>query len=199
LKKGAEQFKNKILVAIANKADFQKETGDYNIKEKDEVGLVLEHEQNKHRLEEKFSSESVIKFFTDYVEGKLRKYIKSEKIPANDGHVKTLVGLNFDEVVNDPEKDVMIEFYAPWCGHCKTLAPKYEQLAEKLKKVDSVVVGKMDATANDWDRSRFEVSGYPTIYFVPAKADAKPVKYDGAREIDDMYKFIKTNAKKKFK
>jgi protein disulfide isomerase family A protein 3 len=199
IKHGAEQFKNKILVTIANKGDFPKETESYNLKGKDDIGLVIEHQQDKYRMEDKFSPESVIKFFTDFVGGKLRKHMKSEKIPTNDGAVKTVVGLNFDEVVNDPEKDVLIEFYAPWCGHCKSLAPKYDELAEKLKKVDSVVVGKLDATVNDWDRSRFEVSGYPTLYFVPAAKDAKPVKYDGAREVDDMYKFIKKNANKKFK
>ena len=56
---------------------------------------------------------------------------------------------NFDEVVNDPERDVLIEFYAPWCGHCKSLAPKYEELAEKLKDEPGVTIAKMDATAND--------------------------------------------------
>ena len=39
-----------------------------------------------------------------------------------------VVGENFDEIVNDPEKEVLIEFYAPWCGHCKALSPKYDEL-----------------------------------------------------------------------
>lgn len=42
------------------------------------------------------------------------------------------MGRNFEEVVNDETKDVLIEFYAPWCGHCKSLAPKYEELGEKV-------------------------------------------------------------------
>lgn len=45
---------------------------------------------------------------------------------------QVVVGKNFEEVVNDENKDVLIEFYAPWCGHCKALAPKYEELAEKV-------------------------------------------------------------------
>ena len=56
---------------------------------------------------------------------------------------------NFEQVVNDPARDVLIEFYAPWCGHCKSLEPKYKELGEKLAHEDSVVIAKMDATAND--------------------------------------------------
>lgn len=49
------------------------------------------------------------------------------------------------------DKDVLVEFYAPWCGHCKALSPKYDDLAKKLEGVDSVVVAKMDATENEID------------------------------------------------
>lgn len=46
--------------------------------------------------------------------------------------LQVVVGKNFDEIVNDDSKDVLLEFYAPWCGHCKALAPKYDELGEKV-------------------------------------------------------------------
>jgi len=198
LKKAAEAFKGKILTAIANKADFTHPVQEYGF-DKEEHGLVIEHQQKKFRLDDKFSAESTLKFFQDFIENKLRPFIKSEKIPkSNDGPVKTVVGYTFDEIVNDPEKDVLIEFYAPWCGHCKSLVPKYEELGKKLQSVPTVTIAKIDATANDWDRSRFEVSGYPTLFFVPGKENAQPVKYEGDREVDAMYKFVKSKAAHKF-
>ena len=45
---------------------------------------------------------------------------------------QVVVGETFDEIVNDPKKDVLIEFYAPWCGHCKSLEPVYKELGEKV-------------------------------------------------------------------
>jgi protein disulfide-isomerase A3 len=90
------------------------------------------------------------KFARDLLDRKLEQYLKSEPVPAsNDEPVKVVVAKQFDEIVNDESRDVLIEFYAPWCGHCKTLAPKYDELAAKLKSETGITIAKMDATAND--------------------------------------------------
>lgn len=89
-------------------------------------------------------------FTADYKAGKLSPHLKSEEAPAdNSGNVKVLVGKTFESIVLDESKDVLVEFYAPWCGHCKSLAPIYEELGERFSGVNSVVIAKMDATANE--------------------------------------------------
>jgi protein disulfide isomerase len=124
----------------------------------------------------------------------LEKAIKSEPIPtANDEPVKVVVGKNFDQIVMNDASDVLIEFYAPWCGHCKQLAPTYDELAKKLLPSKSLVIAKMDATANDIPNPQFDVQGFPTIYF---KAAGKPpVSYNGGRTVKDFVDYLKKEAK----
>ena len=90
---------------------------------------------------------------------------------------------------------LLVEFYAPWCGHCKDLAPKYAKLAAKLADVESVVVAQFEATANDVpETAGVEVQGFPTIVFFPANDKANPITYEGDRTAKAIGKFIKKNA-----
>ena len=107
------------------------------------------------------------------MDGKIEPQYQSEAIPetpVTDG-VMTIVGKTFTEVTTDPKKDVMVEIYAPWCGHCQALEPEYKKLAEKFKDIDSVVIGKLDGTTNE--HKDLNVDGYPTILFFPAAENAE--------------------------
>merc|ERR1712000_410531 len=97
----------------------------------------------------------------------------------NSGPVFTLVGKNWDEVVASGTKNVLVEFYAPWCGHCKSLAPKYEELGK--------------AFAND-EEANIEVKGFPTIaFYKKGSAGAAPLAYNGDRDAAAMEKFVRDN------
>ena len=115
------------------------------------------------------------------------EHVVSEPIPETQGNLKVAVAKNFRELIADADKDALIEFYAPWCGHCKVLAPKYEELADKLKDED-VIVAKMDVTANDLPDG-YEVRGVPTIYWLP-KNTKVPIKYEGPRGVNDLFNFV---------
>ena len=105
--------------------------------------------------------------------------ILSEQIPANatvDG-MTTVVGQSWNDVVMDDSKDVFVEIYAPWCGHCKKLEPVWAELAQKLEKMDDLIIAKMDGTANEVQG--LKVGGYPTVMFYPKGNKKNPYDYKG--------------------
>jgi protein disulfide-isomerase A1 len=132
-------------------------------------------------------------WLNDYKAGKIAKFIKSEAVPEdNSGPVKVLVATNFEELVFNSGKDVLIEAYAPWCGHCKKLAPIYDKVGAFYSEDEGVMIAKIDATANDIPSDKFEVRGFPTLYFYQHKS-GKVIKYEGDRTEQSFYDFIAKN------
>lgn len=127
---------------------------------------------------------------------KLARSIRSQEPPkSNHGVIKEAVGTTFDDIVTNNPKDVLVEFYAPWCGHCKALAPKYAEVAEKLKRSKNLLVAKIDASQNDVPSSKFELQGFPTLYLKPASDSRKgPARFEGAREVQDIIAFVRQYA-----
>ncbi|OMH86078.1 Protein disulfide-isomerase [Zancudomyces culisetae] len=134
-------------------------------------------------------------FVKGVIDGSVKAHIKSQPVPeTNDEPVKVVVADSFSELVFDKTKDVLIEFYATWCYHCKQLAPTYTKLAELLAKQKDLVIAKMDATENDIPEKdeEFGVKGFPTIVLVKAKSN-EIVKYESGRQLEDFVKFLKEN------
>jgi len=181
----------KVFFAISNSEPMRRELEECGLEPgNNPVVCAYDSKNKKYKMAESFSMDTFEQFVRDVLAGKIETHLKSEPVPeSNPDFVKTVVAKNFDDVVNDPTKDVLIEFYAPWCGHCKSLAPKYEELAEKLKDEPSIVIAKMDATANDVP-SEYDVRGFPTIYFAPKGSKDSPKRYEGGREVDDFVKYL---------
>jgi len=97
-----------------------------------------------------------------------------------------LTDSNFDSLVLNSEDMWLVEFYAPWCGHCKNLAPHWAQAASDLK--GKVKLGALDATVHTVKSSQYGVQGYPTIKYFPAgKKDASSASdYNGGRTGSDI-------------
>lgn len=113
----------------------------------------------------------------------------TRKVRKEPSAVVELTDSTFDAVALDPTKSVFVEFYAPWCGHCKSLAPKYEQLAKVFEGDANVVIANVDATSSPGLAERYAISGYPTLKFFPEKA-TEPVNYEGARELPELVSYV---------
>lgn len=90
----------------------------------------------------------------------------------------------FDKEVLDSKDMWLVEFYAPWCGHCKKLAPEWAKAASTLK--GKVKLGAVDATQFQELANRYGVRGYPTIKYFPAGSKLDAEEYDGGRTADDI-------------
>jgi len=115
------------------------------------------------------------------------------KIPRKEEYAAVLTDSNFDKIVMDETKDVLVEFYAPWCGHCKSLAPIWEKVAKTFKYEKNVVVAKIDADNYKTIGGRYEVQGFPTIKFFP-KGNKKGEAYEGGRSESDFINFLNEKA-----
>jgi len=177
----------------ANFAEGERAAGFFGV-EKGDMPVVAAHNP---ATDQKFigapraavTAAAIETFARGVIDGTLEAHIKSEPVPtSNDGPVRVIVASTFEEEVMGG-KDVMIEFYAPWCGHCKNLAPTYEDVARWANKETNVVVAKMDATVNDVTNRKFTVTGFPTIYFVEG-ATGDVVLYEGDRTLEAFKSFI---------
>lgn len=137
------------------------------------------------------SADGIRAFVQLFLDGKLKQHLLSQELPEDwdKTPVKTLVSSNFDEVAFDKNKDVLVEFYAPWCGHCKQLAPIFDQLGEKFKDSETIVVAKMDATVNELEHTK--IQSFPTIKLYK-KGDNSVVDFNGERTLEGFSKFLES-------
>lgn len=113
------------------------------------------------------------------------------------GDVVKLDAKNFDSRVTNAKEDVywLVKYYAPWCGHCKKLAPEWTKAAKALKKEvgDKAKLGAVDCddATNKALCAKFNVNGFPTLKGFAARGKESH-DFDGARDADGIVQFVKT-------
>ncbi|KOM50686.1 hypothetical protein LR48_Vigan08g151300 [Vigna angularis] len=198
-KESAKLFKGKLIFVLVemDNEDVGKPVADYfGITGNDPKVLAYtgNDDGRKFLLDGDVSVDKITAFGNDFLEDKLKPFLKSDPVPeSNDGDVKIVVGNNFDEIVLDESKDVLLEIYAPWCGHCQALEPTYNKLAKHLHSIESIVIAKMDGTTNEHPRAKAD--GFPTLLFYPAaNKSSDPIPVDVDRTVVSFYKFLRKHA-----
>lgn len=112
-------------------------------------------------------------------------FVFSAEITREEG-VLVLTEDNFQQALAE-NRFLLVEFYAPWCGHCKKLAPEYARAAQALA-ADNINIGKVDATVQKELGKKYDVSGYPTLKFF---VDGNPSEYNGGRTEPEIVSWIR--------
>lgn len=152
--------------------------------------VFLGSEGDKYVLEDEYTVENLKEFVGKAEAKELAPFLKSHPIPeTNDEPVKILVGKTFKEIVIDNEKEVLVKFYAPWCGHCKTLAPEFDKAAAQLANNPNIVLAKVDSTGNEV--AGVSVQGYPTLKWWRKDKSQGPIDYNGGRNAEGIINWIR--------
>ncbi|XP_053327376.1 protein disulfide-isomerase A2 isoform X2 [Spea bombifrons] len=193
-RKAAAEFKGKVLFVVINSNGPHSGVLEYFGLKTTDIPTIrfinIELVKKFSFGDEKITTEAVRLFCQGVLDGKIKQNLMSEEIPEDwdKNPVKVLVGKNFEEVAYDETKNVFVEFYAPWCTHCKELEPTWEKLGEKYKDHENVIIAKIDATANEIDGLR--VRGYPNLRFFPAGSGRKNIEYTKERTVELFSAFI---------
>lgn len=149
--------------------------------------------RKKDMIKNQYNNDSFSEELSDTESESIPEYEYKEK-KKEKTMVTELTSKNFDEIVMDSTKDVMVKFYAPWCGHCIHLAPIYEDVAKNHGMKD-VVIAEIDATKYGDIAKRFAVEGFPTIKWFRKSQKENPIDYRNERTKSDFIRFIKNNQK----
>ncbi|EFN85405.1 protein disulfide-isomerase [Harpegnathos saltator] len=197
VKEPAKKYRGEVLFVTidCDETDHERILEFFGLKKEDVPAMrliKLEQDMAKYKPEKpELTAENVLEFVTAFVEGKLKRHLLTQDLPEDwdKNPVKVLVGTNFHEIVYNKEKDVLVEFYAPWCGHCQQLAPIYDQLGEKYKDNDKLVIAKMDATANELEDVK--ITSFPTLTLYKKETN-EAVEYNGERTLEELSKFVES-------
>ncbi|KAJ1531916.1 hypothetical protein ONE63_000558 [Megalurothrips usitatus] len=190
--KAAAQLKGVVKVGAVDADQHKSLGGQYGVRGFPTIKIFG---ANKRKPED-YNGPRSAKGFVDGAIDAIRKKIESQggsgggsssgSGSKDNKDVVELTDSNFEDTVLKSEDIWLVEFYAPWCGHCKNLAPHWAAAATELK--GKVKLGALDATVHQVMASRYRIEGYPSIkFFAAGKKDSDSVQdYNGGRVTKDI-------------
>jgi protein disulfide-isomerase A1 len=196
LTKLAKENRGKINFVGINAAMFGRHAENLNMKQEFPLFVIHDTLANmKYGVAQdiKLTEAAIEEFINKFIAGEAEAIVKSEEVPeVQESTVFKIVGSTHDKIINDEKKDVLVKYYAPWCGHCKRLAPVYEELADLYandeEASEKVLIANLDGTLND---VAVEITGYPTLILYPAGDKSNPIVHKGGRDLQSLIDFIK--------
>jgi len=140
IKPVAAKYKSKVNFVWIDAVKFGDHARALNLMEVKWPAFVIQNLEKQlkypYAQSKEVTADGVADWVEKYIAGKIEPELKSQVIPPTQNDpVYNVVGKSFDDVVYDDSKDVFIEFYASWCGHCKRLAPIWESIGTKYKSI----------------------------------------------------------------
>lgn len=124
------------------------------------VYLLVRNGKPEIALASEEARANVAGWLAHFVDGKPQPVISSQRRPASDGKPLTLTDANFQQAI-DQSLPVLVDFWAPWCGPCRMVAPSVEKLAQEF--AGRAIVGKLNVDENQMTAQRYRVMSIPTL------------------------------------
>lgn len=111
------------------------------------------------------------------------------KQPLFNAHPLTLSEINFSKHISNSHIPVIVDFWAPWCGPCRMMAPIFEQAAVSLEP--KVRLAKLNTEQEPMIASRFAVQGIPTLIIFNRGREV--TRQSGAMGLDQLINWVNSN------
>lgn len=196
--KAAEALKGVVKVGAVNADEHKSLGGQYGVQGFPTIKVFGSNKNKPDDYKGQRTAQGIVdgalKAAKDKVESQMGGGKKKSSGSGSKNDVVELTDDNFDKLVLKSDDIWLVEFYAPWCGHCKNLAPHWAKAASELK--GKVKLGALDATVHTSKASQYGIQGYPSIKFFPAgtKSASGAEDYDGGRTASDIVAWASNKA-----